>query len=134
MPGNLNSSNNLAHRNSSEMEYFISHYEKLLSTTISFELKSLPNFSVEVLLAAAICLIHIIILLELNLYAKKSNSSIVDDLRAKRLIIGSNTTFPFTNIMNLDFPYRREEIAIVIQENRFKKRPQHIDSLPEFIL
>ncbi|CAG9862313.1 unnamed protein product [Phyllotreta striolata] len=63
------------------MEELLGHISKIISNHIAIHLYSYPHFSVEILLAVALCVSQLLLIFELNDIFKRTNTRAIENLR-----------------------------------------------------
>ncbi|XP_050295603.1 uncharacterized protein LOC126735601 [Anthonomus grandis grandis] len=75
------------------MDEIIINTVKFLSSTVVVRLLSYPPFAIEIFLAAVVCVVHILLLFEINTLVRRTNSKAAARLRMRHPIKESETSF-----------------------------------------
>lgn len=74
------------------MDEFIANIVKILSSTINVRIISFPSFAIETLLASVVCIVHCLLIFEVNTLVRRTNAKAAARLRLKHPIKGKTST------------------------------------------
>jgi len=66
------------------MDEIIGNFVKFLSSTVIVRIMSYPNFVIETLLATAVCIVHFLLIFEINTLVRRTNAKAAARLKMKR--------------------------------------------------
>ncbi|KAL1512536.1 hypothetical protein ABEB36_002117 [Hypothenemus hampei] len=73
------------------MDEFVTDIVNILTSTVAVRVTSNPNFAVEILVAFLVCVVHCLLIFDVNTLARRANAKATTKLRINRSLIGSKT-------------------------------------------
>ncbi|KAH1007769.1 hypothetical protein HUJ04_004964 [Dendroctonus ponderosae] len=74
-----------------KMDEFIANIVKILSSTINVRIISFPSFAIESLLASVVCIVHCLLIFEVNTLVRRTNAKAAARLRLKHPVKESDS-------------------------------------------
>ncbi|XP_028142162.2 uncharacterized protein LOC114336022 [Diabrotica virgifera virgifera] len=91
------------------MEDIINHFGKIISKTVMVHIYSFPSFSIEVFLSLILCVVHILLIYEVNDIFQATNAKALSKLRLKHPHLRDSDSCSYQTISRLQvFPQKIE--------------------------